>query len=735
MSRFIKEFPYGTTYPPLTLDEETWNRDLELISKARMNIVRIGDIGTWDRVEVHEGEIILEGLQRFYSLANKFNIQVLLSTGTASPPLWLANKYPDVRIRSNRGEDYPLGASYHWACIHHPGYLNACENFIEKLIGFAMKQPNHFGWQISNEIGFPFNPTRESADTDLYCYCEYSKRAFIKWLKKKYGSLDELTKAWAWSTTNFYYTAWEEAFPPEALPKSWSGVTRWIDWRLFWQQSFADHAGWQHNLIRNHDPEHPTSVNIFNFKSYDRFGTYTGLDQWKLSRIVDHIGYDLYPGSGNKLATRPEHNSIFLDHGRSVSQSANSDFWLHEIESGPIGGWLLGPDHRTDEKDILAMCFESLGHNGKLLVYMPWREWIFQPLHWGALVDLRGRPTLRYESAVVVGEYIHRNSTFLKEAQVPKGEVAILESKSNAIFLRGVGQESELFDAQCGAYRSFWEQGYRVDFITPEQLTDETLLNYKFICMPLMGIVTFEMARSLLAYVQSGGVLVSFARNGTLDEHGWYQPDLPIPELGKAFGISKIEADTLNSQKITMGGQSYDGWLNRDLLTLENDTEILGIFDDGYPAVTLVNVGEGLAIYIATQADGGMAKTGNPLLLDVIKNIADRKRIKPQLRIDYPQKTGREVDPHILDAPWRTDIILVSYLNKPTHVTLLLLETNRTVDSIRSGILEKIPLEFSEKNGEIILNATLETRQTTCIEIIWEQELRSASIGGERNKR
>ncbi len=734
MKHSFQEIPYGTTYPPLFFDETDWKRDLELMAKAKMNVVRTGDIGTWDQIEIYEGKISLDRLARFYDLASQYDIHILLSTGTASPPLWLAKKYPDVRIRSNRGEDYPLGTSYHWACIHHAGYLKTCENYINTLAEFAMRQPNHFGWQISNEIGFPFNPTRESNDIDLYCYCEHSKTAFIKWLQEKYGNLDALTKAWAWSTTNFHYTSWDEAFPPEALPKAWASVTRWIDWRLFWQQTFADHAGWQHDLIRQQDPDHPTSVNIFNFKSYDRFGTYTGLDQWKLSGEVDHIGYDLYPGSGDKLASRPEHNSIFLDHGRSVSLYAQSDFWLHEIESGPIGGWLLGPDRNTNEKDILAMCFEALGHNGKLLVYMPWREWVFQSLHWGALVDLRGRPTARYEAAKIIGEYIYKNKAFLKEAQVARGEVAILESKANAIFLRGVGQENELFDAQRGAYLSFWEQGYRVDFITPVQLSGETLRQYRFVCMPLMGLISLEAAQSLLDYVEGGGILIAFSRNGTLDECGWYQLDLPIPTLGKAFGIRQIEADTLADQKIILGGRSYTGWLNRDLLTLEEGTEILGSFDDGHPAVTLAEVGKGVGIYIATQADGGMAKSRNPLLLDVIMNVAARLGIRPHLVIDYPQKSGREIDAHVLDTPWRTEILLVSYLDQPAQVTLRMVETSRQLDCVRCGILEKSSLAFTENNGEVTLIVEMDPMQPNCIEFLWLSDLGCSSEGGDSNQ-
>ncbi len=83
---------------------------------------------------------------------------------------------------------------------------------------------------------------------------------------------------------------------------------------------------------------------------------------------------------------------MFLDHGRSVSQTTGRDFWLHEVESGPIGGWLMGPEYNTQARDIDNYIIESLGHNAKLLIYMPWREWGYQPIRWGALVDLERQP-------------------------------------------------------------------------------------------------------------------------------------------------------------------------------------------------------------------------------------------------------------------------------------------------------------------------------------------------------
>ena len=148
--------PYGASYPPLVFDESTWEKDLKLMTKAGMDMVRIGDVGVWDRIEREKGVYPLDIFERFYALADKHGINIMLSTGTCSPPLWIADEYPDSRILSSRGELYPLGASYHSACIHHPGYLYACERYIDVISKFAVKQRNHFGWQITNEIGFPF---------------------------------------------------------------------------------------------------------------------------------------------------------------------------------------------------------------------------------------------------------------------------------------------------------------------------------------------------------------------------------------------------------------------------------------------------------------------------------------------------------------------------------------------------------------------------------------------------
>lgn len=712
-------FPYGASYSPLIFDESQWDKDLAWMQQAGMNLVRLGDChASWDRIEPEEGRYAFERLGLFYRAADRYGIQVILSTGASSPPLWLARKHPDLPLLSNADQHYPLGASYHWACISHPAYQTALQNYIHALLDFTAQHSNHFGWQITNEIGFPFMPAFEDGNLGLYCYCEHCSAKFRQWAEEKYQTLESLSHAWSWSTTNYVYNAWADVFPPRSMPNAWAGVSKWIDWRLFWQEAFANFAGWQHRLIREEDVHHPTSVNTFNFKGYDRFGTLMGLDQWQIAKQIDHIGYDLYPGSGNKLASRPEHISIFLDHGRSVSQSVGRDFWLHEIESGPIGGWVMGPEFNTRAEDVTNYVIEALGHDAKLILFMPWREWDYQPLRWGALVDLDGSPTPRYDAARQLGTFISENADFLMHAHVLQSEIAILESKANAIFFRGIGEEEKLFTAQRGAYRAFWEAGYGVDFITPEQIASGDCKKYRVIVLPMVGLMDTHTAEQLADYVQAGGILLGFARCGTLDGRGWYHHQLPISGLQKAFGILRVEADRLDAPAIQYAGQVYAGWWNRDLVTPAEGTQVLASFEDQKPALTLAAYGKGHGIYLATQADAGHVSQSPSILADVVGRLLPALGLSPRFRIQHDHQTCREVDVHFLKWENRRWILLSNLLKKPGHVKLSLQWHGTQAVQVQKIWPHRGPLDCTWQPDELSLSFNLVAEEVMVIEMV-----------------
>jgi len=687
-------FPYGASYYPLIYPEDGWEKDLQLMAEAGFTLLRTNDVhGGWDRLEPQKGNIRFDVLDRFYSLAGQYGMDVLLGTGGANPPLWLATLYPDVRILSSRGERYPLGGTYHWHCIHHPGYIEEQERFLQAILDWVIERPEHFGWQISNELGFPFLPTREPDRLDLHCYCDHCQNRFREWLLERYGSLEALTEAWTWSATTHVYNDWLEVTPPEMRPLSWSSVTRWMDWRLFWQDSFTAFVRWQHQFIRRVDADHPTMVNTFNFQGHDRFGAYQGLDQWSIAHETDHIGYDWYPGL--HAAARSIPRSIFLDHGRSVARTTGRALWVPELESGPIAGWVLGPLHNTNADDILQYNFECLGHDVKSILYMPWKEWDYQPIRWGAIVDLDSNPTPRTEAAAIAGRYMQDNAEFLLAAHVPQGQVALLDSKPNGILFTGLGDEETLFAAQCGAYQSFWEQGYTVDFISPQHLRATGGSGYAAVGLPLVATLDAATAEALRAFAESGGLVIGSASCSMLDERGWYHHQLPMPGLREVFGLSVRSVERREDIRVQFQNAEHAGYLQRETIEPDADTEILARFADGSPAVTLHSYGSGYGLYLATQASAAYWANGSELLKLVSQAVFARLGAGPTMRFEAEGLVRREVDAHLLVGEERATVFFTKHVGQAVQGELLLI-LDRQVTRVEKGLETKTAVPFTQ---------------------------------------
>ena len=170
----MDNFYYGASYYPLFRERSDWEADMKLMAETGLNFIRTAELfNTWDRLEPEPDKYEFGWLDEIFDLAEKYGIEILLGTGTASPPLWLKHKYEDVQIVSNSGQRYPTNASYTWACPHNPGYKKEAEEFIKKLLVRYKDHPALYAWQIHNEIGFPFMPINEGTGMDIYCYCDH----------------------------------------------------------------------------------------------------------------------------------------------------------------------------------------------------------------------------------------------------------------------------------------------------------------------------------------------------------------------------------------------------------------------------------------------------------------------------------------------------------------------------------------------------------------------------------
>ena len=130
-----------------------------------------------------------------------------------------------------------------------------------------------------------------------------------------------------------------------------------------------------------------------------------------------------------------------------------------------------------------------------MMLYQGYREWDPLPLHWGALVDLNGEPTERYDEAARLNQVVLSHEALFLEAQPVRSQIGILVDQRNAIACQGMGAGAYLLEAIKGVYGAYWSQGYGVEFITPELLAEGKGAGYRLLLMPFMMLVTATCAQ------------------------------------------------------------------------------------------------------------------------------------------------------------------------------------------------------------------------------------------------
>ena len=126
---------FGASYYPPHHDPADWARDMDLMAAHGLTVVRSAELlASWDRIEVARGRWDFEWLDELFDLAAERGMRILLGTGSQSPPVWMAEAWPDLQVLSRDGVRYPIATSWSCACKDHPGYLEEVERWIGQLI-------------------------------------------------------------------------------------------------------------------------------------------------------------------------------------------------------------------------------------------------------------------------------------------------------------------------------------------------------------------------------------------------------------------------------------------------------------------------------------------------------------------------------------------------------------------------------------------------------------------------
>ncbi|MEI2396158.1 beta-galactosidase [Paenibacillus phytohabitans] len=575
----------GVCYYPEHWPEELWADDFQRMREMNISIIRVAEFA-WSLFESEEGIYDFGFFRRVLDLAHDFGLKVILGTPTATPPAWLTHRYPEVLNANMEGVLYRHGARRHYN-YSSPKYKGFCAKIVREMAEAYKDHPAVIGWQIDNELNCEVNTF----------YSEADHTAFREWVKNRYGTLEQVNKAWGtifWSQT---YTDWEQVRLTQPTVSGQPNPHLALDEKRFISDNTIFFAKLQADIIRELAPHHWITTN----------GTFGHLDNHELTEnVLDFFSHDSYP-QFSTISPNPDPNPLMdrgFGMGLSNVRSISPNFCIMEQQAGPGGSNRFGMGTPRPGQ-IRLWSYQSILHGADLLVYFRWRTATFgTEIYWHGINDYHNEPNRRIQEVAQVGEELQRIGA-LVAGTTYRAEVAIMQDYDNA----WDGEFDEWHGPLHGqSLRSWYKQlQYRhipADILTMSKETVvEDLLKYKVIVYPHPAIMSDHTAALLAAYAEQGGRLLFGARTGykNTDGHCYMRPFPGV--VAKLCGIT-IEDYTIIKGTIPPAEIHWNGDI-----TLPEGTKAVGFNEIILPADPKVKI---VAEYASEYYAGKPAMTKRP---------------------------------------------------------------------------------------------------------------------------
>ena len=143
-----KKLYYGAAYYDEYMPYDRVEKDMEMLEKAGMNLIRIAE-STWSTWEPEEGHFDFSHLHRMLDAARRHHISVIVGTPTYAIPTWLAKKDPTILAITQDGPQ--IYGHRQNMDITNETYLRHAEIIIRRLMEEVKDEPHVIGFQLDNE--------------------------------------------------------------------------------------------------------------------------------------------------------------------------------------------------------------------------------------------------------------------------------------------------------------------------------------------------------------------------------------------------------------------------------------------------------------------------------------------------------------------------------------------------------------------------------------------------------
>ena len=601
---------------------EIWRKDLREIHKLGFNTIRCWI--DWASGEPHEGQYDFSTIEVLLNLAEQEGLHVVIQVYMDSAPAWVGRRYPDsLFVSSNGMAIHPESAPGY--CRDHAGVRDAELRFYTALAERAKQSPAFVGWDLWSEPHVINWATPTYIENPEFCFCKYTIARFRRWLRKKYGTLEALNRAWYRQ-----YRDWDEV-EPNRLSTILS-YSDFIDWKEFIADKLGEDLHDRYMAVKRAAPDavatsHAAGIGLFSSPLWWEGQS----DDWTMTQQVDYYGTSFYPKHSAFVDRDVAWRGALLDFTRSFGfADGGRGFWIGELQSG-FGTIALNVSPTVTPEDIRIWTWSALARGAKAI-----NDYAWYPMSTGyesggyGLIHLDGTITERARVAGGIARVVDRNQALFLAARPVKAEVAVVYNPLS-YFVGGRqreaaygGPQGEVAgierDSMMGIYRALFPTNVPVDFVHIRHLTPEVLQQYKLMLLPYPLMIPAESAAALRDYVRGGGTLVAEARLGWSNEHGAASPAIPGMGLDEVVGCRETDVQTGANGKtvLTWSGADLPGfaagdtlagrWYEETLAPLGPQAHVVAKFADGRAAAVISSYGRGRTLMLGSYIGGAYEK-------------------------------------------------------------------------------------------------------------------------------
>ena len=604
---------FGGDYNPDQWSEETWDDDVRLMKKAGVNTVALA-IFSWDRIQPQENRWDFGWLDRIIDKLGKAGIATDLASATATAPLWLYEKHPEVLPCDKFGHPVNAGSRQSWSPTS-PVFKEYALTLCRKLAERYGANPYVTAWHMGNEYGW--NNRNDYSDNAL--------NAFRLWCERKYGTIGALNQAWGTTFWGQEMNGFDEVLIPRFMgADSMVNPGQKLDFERFGNDMLLDFYKAERDAITEICPDKPFTTNFM--VSTDQ----CCMDYADWANEVNFVSNDHYFHEGGEMHL----DELACSDALMDSFALGKPWYVMEHSTSAVQWKPLNMRKRKGETVRDSLAHVAMGADA--INFFQWRASAFgaESFH-SAMVPHAGEDTKLFRQVCELGETLRTLADAgVQGSELERSDTAILFSAESEWATRSQTLPSMKLNHWHDVrdwYRAFLDAGTRADIMPLKYDWSD----YKTVVLPTVLMLSAVDTRRLADFAAAGGRVVVGYATGLIDEnfHTWLggYPGAGNGLLRDMLGIRGEEFNILGSgvegepEAIRLGaggevaledaaalnGATTRLWQN-DVTVTGDRTQVLAMYAgeeadewelDGMAAVTRNPYGAGEAYFVGCDLD------------------------------------------------------------------------------------------------------------------------------------